>query len=267
MVLDSNGRFMTQRRCPKMALISPSLPKTMNEPLLLSAPGLPTLSVPVLQAGIREGRGMGQVVEVEVWKDTCLAVDQGASAAAWLCQFLEMDGLKLVRMQDGFMRLTDPKYGVGFQTGFADGFPILLTSEESLEEVNSRMDKAEAVGMDRFRPNLVVQGWGAFGEDSWSRIRVGEVVMRVVKPCERCQVPTINQKTLEKRMEPRATLNKFRTGAHLSLWKESWAKGIFFGQNVLHEGQGVLRVGDKVEVLRVVAKGSTSEGLGFVKAD
>ncbi|CAM9315907.1 unnamed protein product [Discosporangium mesarthrocarpum] len=255
MVVDGRGRFMSQRRCPKMALISPSLPKVMNEPLLLSAPGLPTLEVPVLQAKRPGKGGGGEVVDVGIWRDTCVAVDQGEDAATWLSDFLEMEGLRLVRMQDGFVRPTDPSYGRGFQTGFADGFPMLLTSEESLQELNSRMDEREAVGMERFRPNLVVRGWGPFGEDRWSEIQVGGLRMRVVKPCERCQVPTINQETLEKREEPRATLSKFRTGAQLGLWKQSWAEGLFFGQNVLHEAQGMIRVGDRVEVVRVSTLG------------
>ncbi|CAM9182907.1 unnamed protein product [Hapterophycus canaliculatus] len=162
MVVDGRGRFMSQRRCPKMALVSPSLPRSKDEPLVLSAPGMPPLEVPVVH-GIGPGgpEAGGEVVEVGVWKDTCQAVDQGDSAASWLGTFLEIDNLRLVRMKDGFVRLTDQKYGTGFRTGFADGFPMLLTAEESLEDLNSRMAAAaaaagapeeESIGMDRFRP-------------------------------------------------------------------------------------------------------------------
>ncbi|CAM9883266.1 unnamed protein product [Sphacelaria rigidula] len=84
--------------------------------------------------------------------------------------------------------------------------------------------------------------------------------MRTPKPCERCQVPTINQRTLERRREPRATMETFRTGKQLGLWKQSWAKGLFFGMNVLHERKGVLRIGDEVQVLRVAKKAPPDTG-------
>ncbi|CAM9131062.1 unnamed protein product [Laminaria digitata] len=255
LVVDGHGRFMSQRRCPKMALISPSLPKSHDEALTLSAPGMTSIEVPVMRKVGPDGpKAGGEMVEVAVWRDTCQGIDQGDAIAAWLCAFLEMEKLRLVRMKDGFVRPTDAAYGTGFRTSFADGFPMLLAAEESLEELNSRMDTEEAVGMDRFRPNIVVRGWGPFAEDDWTKIRAGGIVMHTPKPCDRCQIPSINQSSLEKRHEPRATLEKFRAGSQVAKWKESWAKAVFFGMNVLHERRGVLRVGDGVDVLRVAKK-------------
>eukprot|EP00904_Undaria_pinnatifida_P007234 jgi/Undpi1/3640/HiC_scaffold_16.g07010.m1 len=255
LVVDGNGRFMSQRKCPKMALIKPSLPKSHDEPLVMSAPGMASLEVPVMRkVGPGGPSAGGSMVKVVIWRDTCEAVDQGDAIAAWLCTFLELENLRLVRMRDGFVRPTDPSYGKGFRTSFADGFPMLLAAEESLEELNSRMATEDAVGMDRFRPNIVVRGWRPFAEDDWTKIIVGGIVMRTPKPCDRCQIPTINQSTLETCSEPRATLAKFRTGSQVAAWNESWAKRLYFGVNVLHEQRGVLRVGDGVDVLRVAKK-------------
>ncbi|CAM9439941.1 unnamed protein product [Scytosiphon promiscuus] len=262
MVVDRRGRFMSQRRCPKMALVSPSLPRSEEEPLVLSAPGMPPLEVPVVHGVGPDGpEAGGEVIDVGVWSDTCQAVDQGASAASWLGAFLEMDNLRLVRMKDGFVRPTDPKYGAGFRTSFADGFPMLLAAEESLDDLNSRIaaassgaGKGKSIGMDRFRPNVVIRGWGAFAEDDWTKIRVAGINMNTPKPCSRCQIPGIDQNTLEVGEEPRKTMDTFRAGSHVAQWKEKWATDVFFGVNVLHESKGVLRVGDKVEVLRVARK-------------
>ncbi|CAM9360316.1 unnamed protein product [Pylaiella littoralis] len=253
MVVDGRGRFLSQRRCAKMALISPSLPRSKDEALVLSAPGVASLEVPVVhKVGPSGPKAGGNVVEVGIWRDTCQAIDQGDAAASWLGTFLEMQNLRLVRMRDGFVRPTDPDYGTGFRTGFADGFPMLLAAEESLEEINSRMGAgAEAIGMDRFRPNIVVRGWGPFAEDCWTKVKIGGITMHTPKPCSRCQIPQINQSTLEVRNEPRKTMDTFRAGSYVTQWKEKWAKDVFFGMNVLHESGGVLRVGDEADVLRV----------------
>ncbi|CAM9589741.1 unnamed protein product [Ectocarpus sp. 6 AP-2014] len=265
MIVDGRGRFMSQRRFSKLALISPSLPKTKDEPLVLSAPGVASLEVPVVRkVGAGGPAAGGELVEVGVWKDTCQAIDQGDAAASWLQAFLGVDNLRLVRMKDGFVRPTDPGYGTGFRTGFADGFPMLLVAEESLEELNSRIaatgdGEQAAVGMDRFRPNIVVRGWGPFAEDDWTKIRVGRIGMRTPKPCSRCQIPGINQSTLEVRKEPKQTLDTFRTGSHVAPWNEKWSKDVFFGMNVLHESAGVLRVGDDVDVLRAASKESAKK--------
>jgi uncharacterized protein YcbX len=122
-------------------------------------------------------------------------------------------------------------------TGFADGYPILLTSEEGLQDLNSRLDTP--VPMNRFRPNLVVRGCEPYAEDGWNRIRAGDVEMAVVKPCARCVVTTIDKNTLETSKEPLKTLGKYR----------KQKLGAIFGQNVIPLNEGILRLGMTVEVL------------------
>ncbi|KAG5187521.1 hypothetical protein JKP88DRAFT_271804 [Tribonema minus] len=246
-VVGADGRFRSQRRLPKMAVITPSLPTSDTDPLIIKAPGMPELVVPAR----RRGDPGAKEVPVGVWGDQCTGIDQGEETATWLSRCLGEPGLRLLRYDDAFTRGTDPAYGRGFFTAYSDGFPLLLASEESLEDLNARL--AQPIGMERFRPNVVVEGMGAWAEDAWTKVAVGDVVMRVVKPCDRCQVPTIDQSTGTKTgAEPTATLRAFRTGAHLGMADEKVASAVFFGQNVLHEGgRGALRVGDRVEVLRV----------------
>jgi len=122
-------------------------------------------------------------------------------------------------------------------TGFADGYPILIVSEESLRDLNSKLDSA--LPMNRFRPNMVVQGCEPFAEDGWKRIRVGGIEMALVKPCPRCVVTTIDKDTLEKNKEPLKTLSKYRM-------QEG---GAMFGMNVIPLGEGEVKVGMSVEIL------------------
>jgi uncharacterized protein YcbX len=142
-------------------------------------------------------------------------------------------------MTEAIERPVSPRHGrPGDRVSFADGYPLLLTTDASLGALNDRLDRP--VPMNRFRPNLVVDGETPFGEDGWALIRVGEVRLRVVKPCARCVVTTVDQETGEVGREPLRTLATFRRHED---------GGVLFGQNVVHEGPGVLRVGDDVEVL------------------
>jgi uncharacterized protein YcbX len=121
--------------------------------------------------------------------------------------------------------------------GFADGYPFLLTSQASLDDLNSRLPKP--LPITRFRPNLVIAGGEAFQEDSWRKIKIGEVVFRVVKPCSRCEIINIDQQTGERDVQPLDTLGSYRRHA----------KGIWFGQNLVQETLGNIHIGDKVEIL------------------
>ena len=139
-------------------------------------------------------------------------------------------------MSADWKRQVDRKYAKREedQTGFADGFPVLLISEESLDDLNSRLEKK--LPMNRFRPNIVVTGAGAFSEDDWSIVRIGEVTFDVVKPCARCVITTVDQSTSETSSEPLRALSKFR---HFN-------NRILFGQNLVHHLPGKIRVGDTV---------------------
>jgi uncharacterized protein YcbX len=172
-----------------------------------------------------------------VWDDTCSATWLGQKAAEWFSEFLGM-ACSLVHMASDTVRPADPALAPGgTRVSFADGFPFLLISEASLADLNRRL--AEPLPMNRFRPNLVVAGGEPYQEDSWTRIEIGGIGLQVVKPCGRCLVTTTDQITGERGKEPLRTLATYR--------KRDGE--VMFGQNVLHEAPGHLRIGDPV-VLR-----------------
>ena len=228
MIVTTVGNFLTQREHLRLALVKPTLE---GDSVILSAPGFESLRVPLYTTGTP--------VPVSIWKSKNVeAVDQGDEAAMWFSDWLGAS-VRLVHFADGYVRRVSEKYAVNEDdhTGFADGYPILIASEESLADLNSRLETP--VPMNRFRPNMVVRGCDAFAEDTWNRIRIGGVELAVVKPCARCVVTTIDKETLEKNKEPLKTLNKFR--------KQDG--GAMFGQNVIPLGRGRLEVGMNVDVL------------------
>jgi hypothetical protein len=238
MLVNSKGRFLTQREFPRMALIEPTL---ANGTLSLSAPNMETLRITHTDEG--------DVESVVVWEDTCEAISQGREAAEWLTHFLETD-THLVTMHRDFRRTVDQTYAVrpSDHTGFADGFQMLLASEASLESLNARLIEtgSEPVPMNRFRPNIVVKGCDAFAEDDWKRFIVHNsaesVEMNGVKPCGRCIVTTVDQAIGTKTgAEPIVTLKKFRRSAD--------GTKVLFGQNVIHNSTGTIAVGDRIELL------------------
>lgn len=233
MIVDGAGVFITQRTHPHLALIAP---EPVPGALVLRAPGVPPLTVPL---GDHGGPALDTgSVEVTVWRDEALARDAGDEAAAWLSAYVG-EPVRLVHMPEDTHRPVDPHYAVpGDIVSFADGFPWLLISEGSLDDLNGRL--ARPIPMDRFRPNLVVKGCEPFAEDTWKRIRIGDAVFRVVKPCARCVVTTTDQETGEPEgPEPLRTLATYRRVGD----------GVMFGQNLLAEQTGQLRVGDAVEIL------------------
>lgn len=226
MVVDAGGRFVTQRQQPRMCLVDTEIDAAGR--LTLRAPGMP----PVTPAPAR-----GERQQVVVWGDTVEAERCDPAVDAWLGEFLGI-ACHLVRMPDDSVRPVDPEYaGPGHRVGFADGFPFLLISEASLDELNGRL--ARPLPMARFRPNLVVAGCDAFAEDGWRRIRIGDLSFDLVKPCARCIIPTIDIATGERDAEPLRTLMTYRRHGDR----------IVFGQNLVHAGAGRLRCGMPVEVL------------------
>jgi uncharacterized protein len=228
MVITPDGGFLTQREYPRLALITPSL---KNEALTLSAPNFDSL-----QIGIQK---TGTPTPVEIWSSTGVnAIDQGDEAAAWMSDWLGIS-VRLVHIADGFKRKLNPNYAVNTDdhTGFADGYPILIISEESLQDLNGRLDSA--VPMNRFRPNLVLKGCEPFAEDIWKRIRIGDVEMALVKPCPRCVVTTIDKETLKKNKEPLKTLSVYR----------NHELGAIFGMNTIPLNEGRIEINMEVEIL------------------
>jgi uncharacterized protein len=231
MVVDQNHKFMTQRKLAKMALI-----QVQPEPdcLKLAAPGMASIAVPVPAAD--QAR-----IRVEVWGDICDAITADETASRWFSEFLDVS-CQLVYMPDDSIRLVNPTYAVQpdrDHVSFADSFPVLLTSEASLQDLNRRLE--EPIPMNRFRPNFVISGCDAFAEDTWQKIRIGSLIFHVVKGCDRCIVPSIDQTTGIKTKEPLPTLATYRL-------REG---KIYFGQNLLPETLGMVSVGDRVEVLEL----------------
>jgi len=228
MVVTPEGHFLTQRDHPKLALVTPSV---SSEKLTLSAPNTDNLTINIQKSGPTR--------PVDIWHSKgVLAIDQGEQAAEWFSNWLGTS-VRLVHIAEGYIRKVNEEYAVtpDDRTGFADGYPILLASEESLADLNSRLD--EPVPMNRFRPNVVVRGVKPFAEDTWSRIQIGYTEMAIVKPCARCVVTTIDKETLTKSKEPLKTLASYRTRNG----------GAMFGQNVIPLNEGRLKLGMNVEIL------------------
>jgi hypothetical protein len=234
MLVDEDGLFVTQRELPRMALIQPGF---KDGQLSINAPGMNEICVP-----LERQRDIPR--QVQIWNDTCKAWDEGDEVAGWVSDFLRVD-LRLVRMTDDFVRRVDERYAPQpAQTGFSDGFPLLIASEASLEELNNRLVErgAEPIPMSRFRPNIVVTGCEAFAEDTWKTIQISDMLIDVVKPCARCAIPSVDQQTAEIRdpKEPLATLNTFR--------KQNGK--VMFAQNAVHRTPGWIAVGNPVQVIR-----------------
>ena len=234
MVVDADGVFISQRQHPRMATVWTELADGV---LSLAAPDAGSVEVPIEAGSSRAGR-----MPVRVWNSTVDAVAVSPYADAWLADYLGLP-CRLVYMPDDTRRESHPHYvGPGKLLGFADGYAYLLTHEASLADLNARLAAKHhpAVPMNRFRPNLVVTGGGAFEEDGWREIRVGGAILRAAKPCGRCQVTTTDQATGEVRgPEPLATLSTFR---------ESGEFGVMFGMNLVSVREGTIRVGDTVEL-------------------
>lgn len=227
MLVDETGKFITQRQFPNMALISVQV---KGNCLIVNAPDRETLSLPI-------HFDISDRISVQVWRDVCEAIPLGKEVSQWFSEFLGIP-CQLVYMPESSWRPVNANYTTNNeQVSFADGFPFLLISEASLQDLNSRLD--QSIPMNRFRPNLVVSGCEAFAEDSWRSIRIGSIPFRVVKPCERCVVTTVDQATGIRGKEPLSTLTKYRN-------REG---KILFGQNLIQGELGTLRVGDLVEVL------------------
>ena len=180
MVVDQNGQFLHQRIHPQLALVRTTLGV---DALTVEAPGMPRLQV-VPPAG-------GQRADVVVWNDSVSAADAGDDAAAWFSQCLSLP-CRLVFMDDAASRPVAEEYGeAGDEVSFADGLPLLLATEASLADLNRRLKVP--LPMNRFRPNLVIDGDQPWVEESWRSVRVGEVEFQVTHPCLRCVVTTVDQ--------------------------------------------------------------------------
>lgn len=246
MVVDSDGEMVSQRDFARMCLIEPH---PAEGGMLLSAPGMSNL--------LLELDRFDNLLKVRVWSDVVKACDMGALAADWITDYLQAGDAsargryRIVRFAPDQQRLADQKWTQGERamSQFSDGFPILVASRASLDELNQRLNAQghASVGMERFRPNLVLDGIEAHDEDRIDSLTIetaqGEVTLRLCKPCPRCPMPNINPATAVSSPEVGDTLQSYRSDARVN-------GAITFGMNayVVDEmGAGfahTLRVGD-----------------------
>ena len=230
MVINPAGHFLTQRDHPAMALVHA---RVTADGLILSAPSRPPVTV--------HTAALGAPCTVRIWRDIVQARDCGDDASAWLSGAIGAP-CRLVHLADTGARRLRPDYANNHAeaVSFADGFPVLLTAQSSLDDLNARL--AAPIPMARFRPNLTIAGAPPWAEDSWRRIRIGGAIFRVAKACDRCIITTIDPATglQPDPGEPLRTLATFRRDTRGS---------IMFGQNLVPEQTGELRIGDAVHVL------------------
>jgi uncharacterized protein YcbX len=245
-LIDDTGKVVTQRQQPRLALC-----RAVSGPdggVLLHVPGHEPLSVavpgPAAGAGAR-GEVFGETVVVDIFGTKVDALSAGPQAHALMSTYLGAEVALVHLDRPAERRRVDPRYArAGETVSFADGFPLLVTTLSSLDALNSLVAQGDhpdegPLPMNRFRPNLVIAGTAPWAEDGWRRIRVGEVVLRVAKRCGRCVITTTDQATAERGKEPLRTLGRHRvTDGKL-----------IFGQLLVPESGGTLRVGDPLTVL------------------
>ena len=211
MVVDEHGQFLTQREYPKLALVSPRIRLDTIE---LRAPGMLRLEIPLdLPAPENE-----VLREVKLWDDTVLAYDCDDTTATWFSQAIGAP-CRLVRFHASARRFASTKWtgGVEAPTLFADGYPVLVIGSASLADLNERLKAAgrEALPMDRFRPNIVIDGIEAYEEDYVGSFTAGDAVLKPVKPCARCPIPSVDQATGVPGPDPLDILQAYRAKPQL----------------------------------------------------
>lgn len=228
-IADDEGQFISARTHPKLCLVQANLTSTG---LILTAPEMPNIAVDY-------HRFNSTYTSVTVWKDTISAQQCDDKVNQWFSLFLNQ-ACQLLFFGEHSQRFVKNRTS---QVGFADGYPLLLISQASLDDLNNKIvDAKQPMLMSQFRPNIVVDDCEAFAEDSWQRIRIGEVEFEITKPCTRCIFTTVNPVTAEKhsQQEPLNTLKHYR----------QLDKGdILFGQNLVALNKGQIKQGDKIEIL------------------
>jgi uncharacterized protein YcbX len=228
MLVDDNNQFISQRELPTLALLQPSF---TNEGILIQQKqDRSSLIIPYLSES-------GDMMNVKIWSDRCNALHVSDAADKWFSDILSFS-CKLVCMPQDMKRRVDPRYAKNNQTtSFTDGFPVLLIGQSSLDDLNARLPSR--VPINRFRPNIVFTGGEPFEEDVLEHFKIREVHFYGVKLCARCVIATTDQNTAERGKEPLKTLSEYRRHRN----------NIYFGQNLLHYGPGIIQLGDELEVL------------------
>jgi len=225
MLIDENNRFISQREVSAMALLQVAL---QEENLLITNKKTADLiKVPFEPL-------TSETMMVSVWDDNCLAQRVSDEADAWFSRQLNMS-CRLVYMPDSTQRTVDEQYAHNKEiTSFSDGYPLLIIGQASLDDLNNRL--TSPLPMNRFRPNIVFTGGLPFQEDDMKQFHIGDIQFFGVKPCARCVITTIDQESGIKAKEPLKTLSTYRAKN----------QKIYFGQNLLFNGSGTIRVGDMI---------------------
>lgn len=232
MLVDANNRFLSQRELAQIALLKVTM--ATNGLLVTHAISQHQIHIPFEPQSSQFG-------EFTIWDDTCMGQYVSAAADAWFSTMLNCE-CRLVYMPDESERLVDPeaKYVSGRKlTSFSDAYPFLIIGQASLDDLNERLDVQ--IPIDRFRPNIVFVGGEAYAEDTMADFIIGSVQFNGTKLCARCNIPTIDQDTAIAAKEPTRTLAQYRRRKN----------AVYFGQNLVHSGEGIIRVGDTIEVLEI----------------
>jgi len=245
MLIDAKNRFVSQKTIPRMALIVPSF---HGQDLMVEAPGVASkLTIPLEESR----QATGPIVTVSIWGEEFSAVDEGDHAAHWFSEFLQ-GAYRLVRITNDFKRtVEEPFFGKGAinLVGFANSFPFMMISEESLDDLNSRLPDGHAkLPMIRFRPTIVVKADNnqgtPFMEDHWKKFTIGGVTFIAVAKCIRCKVTTVDPNKGEyDGGQPLEVLSTFRKGL------ERGGVELCFGENLVHTGEGEIAVGQVLIIL------------------
>jgi hypothetical protein len=230
LLVDEAGQFISQRKSPRLGQIRLTRDHTQ---LSVSYPDKAPLKLELnVHSSVRH--------KAMIWSDKVDGMWVGHEFDDWFSNVLEQQ-VHLIHMNDEVHRPLIKEHlpqHRSFEVSFADGYPYLLTSQASLDDLNGRLDNP--VPMDRFRANLMVSGFEAFAEDHWKKIKIGEVEFLVVKPCARCQITTINQKTGASSKEPLKTLATYR----------KQAGKVMFGMNLVALSAGSVRLNDPVLIIQ-----------------
>jgi MOSC domain-containing protein len=230
LLVDSDCRFISQREHASLARVAVGYGPGAG--ITVSSDGCTPLFVPAPESA--------ELLKVTVWRSTVLASAAGPAADTWFSAYLG-EPARLVYLDDPTRRAVDPEFGGdGDVVSFADGYPLLITNTASLAQLGEWLtaDGERPVPMNRFRPNVVVAGDEPWAEDRWRRIRIGDVSFRVAKPCGRCVVTTTDQATGERGTQPLKMLGARRR----------FGQSLVFGQNLIPDSPGLVRVGDPVDV-------------------
>ena len=229
MLIDENNKFITQRTHPQMALLQVEI---SDDRLIIRQKQnkISPLNIPL-------NPNLNREITVQVWKDTVRTLIYDNDINNWFSEAIRFK-CKLVYMPDSTKRKVDEQYAANKIVSFADGYPLMLIGEESLKDLNSKL--TIPVPMNRFRPNIVFRGGAPFDEDNWKSFKIGDNSLKVVKPCSRCVIPTVDPETGIKGKEPLKTLSTYR---------EKEGK-LLFGMNVVADCTGKIEIGDALATNR-----------------